>query len=308
MKTFLLLICSIFLACNNQEYDGIAKHEANTIKVTQIKALRFAPELRETYKPSPITISNLSLPGEIGKFGLTGSRTEVIYGAMIRSLRYKNITDAVEDRYQLPRGILLAMIAKESHGIMLLPNGRDDGGFGLIHMQPTIAKKFHLRTYQNCDKHVCKKHGRELRRELEKYNFNLEEVYQLDERLDALKNIDAAGRMIAVYFYAKPITDRRGKTFSRFKSAMYRYAGSYNGPKYTKDIERYMERFQDKDVINALNKVFDDLNPDLMVNGSPADLSQYLKAFYTQNLSWGLKEYLDLPKLSISETEQSAFW
>ena len=204
---------------------------------------------------------------------------------ILRSLRFKNITDAVEKKYKLPENLLLAMIIHESGGVDLLPNSSDDGGIGLIHMQPMLAKQFGLETYKNCKKLVSKKHGKELRKLIIKNKYDRKKLIDYDDRFHPILNIDAAARMLVYY--------RSGKQTKNtpLKTAIYGYAGRYNYSKYYDNIVLYMEKLQDKDLLEAIEDDFNKQNKLLTINGKKADFDDYLDSHQKQNLNYGLNDY-----------------
>ncbi len=226
--------------------------------------------------------NNLNMLGEVKKGGVYGQR---MYGMILRSLRFKNITDAVEKKYKLPDNLLLAMIMHESGGVDLLPNSSDDGGIGLIHMQPKLAKQFGLETYKNCQKLVCKKHGKELRKLIVKNNYDRKKLIDYDDRFHPILNIDAAARMLVYY--------RSGKQTKStpLKTAIYGYAGRYNYSKYYDNIVLYMEKLQDKGLIKDIEDNFNDLNKSLTIDNEKADFDDYLEVHQNQNLNYGLEDY-----------------
>jgi hypothetical protein len=231
--------------------------------------------------PEP-NFKNLNMLGEVKRGGVYGQR---MYGMILRSMRFKNITDKVEKKYKLPENLLLAMIMHESGGVDLLPNSGDDGGIGLIHMQANMARKFGLNTYKNCDKLVCKEHGEELRQLIKDNNYDRKKLIMHDERFHPILNIDAAARMLLYYQSGIQTHD------TPLKTAIYGYAGKYNYQKYYDNIILYMQKLDDKEFIAGLEKDFNEQNKDLTLNGKPCDYQQYIKAHQDQNINYGLNEY-----------------
>lgn len=228
------------------------------------------------------SFENLDMLGEVKKGGVYGQR---LYGMILRSLRFKNITDAVEKKYKLPRNLLLAMIMHESGGVDLLPNSSDDGGIGLIHMQPKLATQFGLKTYKNCEKLVCKKHGKELRKLIIKNKYDRKKLVEHDDRFHPILNIDAAARMLLYYRSGKQVKS------TPLKTAIYGYAGRYNYSKYYDNIVLYMDKLQDEGLIKDVEESFNELNESLTINDKRADFNDYLEAHQKQNLNYGLKDY-----------------
>ena len=268
----------------------------NRIKISgeKLKKFYFTYTFKQIH-PDPV-ISNLDMPGSFGKYGVDN-----MCGKLIRALRFKNITDAVEDRYHLPRGILLAMIIEESTGMDLFPNAKDDGGIGLIHMQPCSAKDFGLKTYKDCNALVCKKHGKDLRKILEDAKYDRKKVINYDDRLHPIKNIDAAGRMLAYHIQKEPMKD-----LGPIRSAIKRYAGKYNYKQYWNDIVKNMSYLDDKESMRQIAKYFNEINPKLLINGKPADFATYIRVCQQQNDNYGLSEYKKLPKYEIINSDGGA--
>jgi hypothetical protein len=230
-----------------------------------------------------LSIKNDSLMGYIGRFEVQGRDDyERMYGKILRALRFKNITDVVEERYNLPAGILLAMIMQESSGEPLLLNGRDDGGAGLSHMQPVIAQEFGLNTLNDATGLVNEAHGKELRELLDNISRYINSIMLLDDRLNWLKNVDAVGRMLATYMSAGQI-DRYDNIL---QSMIARYSGSINFPTYYKNIDLYMKFLNDDLTYNILNDQFSRDNDNLIINGKESEnyeLIDYLRAYWQFN-------------------------
>lgn len=144
----------------NEERKEIGSAELKRIKPEMIYFEKYMPTIENLRFPDTSSRNeHLDLPEGVGIYGASGQESK-----LIRVLRYKNITDAVEDRYNLPSGVLLAMIMEESTGVDLLPNARNDGGFGLSHMQGATASEYGLHTFEGCNCMVCgpnKEFGRE---------------------------------------------------------------------------------------------------------------------------------------------------
>lgn len=203
-------------------------------------------------------------------------------GAVLRTLRLKPITDAVEYRYMLPQGILLAMVAQESHGSIML-NGNDDGGVGFCHMQPSTASEFGLKIYKDCRKLVDHVHGRALRRLMKEKQEDLSELISFDSRFHPIINIDAAGRMLAIYMQEAP----RNKGHDALQHAVYRYSGRLE---YWDNMVRFRGKFS-KENIARIRKIFNKLNPKLIINGEPAGFDGYLSACWREWDNYELPKY-----------------
>lgn len=244
-----------------------------------------------------LDIKNLTMIGRVGRFGVDGDR-----GKLLRVLRFQNISDAVERRYNLPHNIILAMVMEESGGVDLLPNGLGDGGFGLCHMQSSVAREFDLSVYKDCNALVCNgkdrrsckdrrgrlfNHARELKERIDESNSNRRLVIGYDERLNPLLNLDAVGRMLAS-FMGGP--ECRG--LGPLQTAIARYAGRYNYSAYWRDVQRNMAVLDNKDLLISVEKEFNALNPYLTINGLPADFKRYIELSQQQNYNYGLASYM----------------
>ena len=232
-------------------------------------------------------MKQLKMIGYVDRFGVNGKNsTEKLYGKILRSLRFQNITREVEQKYNLPKNLLLAMVMHESSGADLLPNGQDDGGLGLCHMQGSTASKFGLRTYQGCSKLVCKTHGHAFRHLIKKEKYDRKRLIQYDDRFHPILNLDAAGRMLNCYKSPQV----RGLP-NEWATAIYRYAGRYNYRKYWQRVKYYQKALNDPEIIKAVEKEFNRRNPSFTIDGVQADFDAYIQAHQMQNINYGLENY-----------------
>lgn len=222
--------------------------------------------------------------GRIDGADLLGTKEEVRAGRLERALRFKNITDAVELRYNLPPGIILAMVMQESHGADMNPNALNDGGIGLAHMQPSEAQKFGLETYYGNSRMKDRKHGRVLR---EQIKIKKGDVFALakedDDRFNRVLNLDAVGRMLATYM-SGPLLHGHGP----LETAIMRYAGRYNFRRYWRHLSERMAELHNPGIIAQVASDFDSRNKNLTINGISASAGHppftlYLEAFWREN-------------------------
>lgn len=281
MKINKIIIISITLillltSCNSLKF----KRTKITQKLEYLKKAK--PNLTyDTLIPEPV-FKNLNMLGDVKRTGVHGQRN---YGMILRSLRFKNITEKVEKKYGLPKNILLAMVMQESGGVDLLPNSRDDGGLGLCHMQPSVAKEFGLKIYHNCNKLVSIKHGKALRRLIAENKFDRKKLIKYDDRFHPILNIDAAGRMLAYYGNKKQIKE------TQLKTAIYRYAGARNYEVYYKRLLIYKKRIEDEHLIDKVRKEFNKNNPKFTINKKKGNFDDYINAHQKQNINYGLNKY-----------------
>jgi hypothetical protein len=190
------------------------------------------------------------------------------------------------------------MIMEESTGVDMLPNALDDGGIGLIHMQPALANEFSLTTYKKCDEMRCKDHGVKLRDIIVKNNYDRKKIIQYDDRFHPIENIDAAGRMLAYYMQYKPI-----KNLGPVRSAIKRYAGKWNYTKYWNHIVRNMACLESKELALKVERQFNALNQNLKINGYKANFKEYIRVSQLQNYNYGLEEYINGRKYNIANSD-----
>ena len=231
-------------------------------------------------------MKHLHMIGNVGRYGVDGDM-----GKILRILRFKNIADAVESRYSwIPKGTILAMMAQESGGADLLPNGNNDGGIGSIHMQGSVASQFGLDTYKGCDELVCHKHGRELRALIERTKSDKKKLVVADDRFNPVLNLDAVGRMLSYHACGNQIKD------TKFHTAICRYAGKYNYQKYLRGVEKYRKLLADKKYLQRMELTFNKLNPKFTIDGKKADFKMYIEVCQKQNENYGLSDYVGLGK------------
>lgn len=290
----------IFSSCTPEkeiQIDEIMEMRTHIIRSSLKERSIFDSEFRALH-PDPV-IENITMIGKINKFGVVGYQ-----GKILRSLRFKNVSDAVEHRYNLPQGVVFAMMVQESSGMDLLPNGLGDGGFGLCHMQPAVAHEFGLKTYDNCRAMVCNgkdsrsckvpggkaNHSKKLTNELIAKRYDKKLLYHLDDRLHPVYNLDAVGRMIAYHMDGKLING-----YGPLRTAIRRYSGGPNYNKYWKNLLKIMSLVNNLEYMKKLERDFNILNPNLKINGKPANFRIYIQAMQQQNLNYGLESYGNLP-------------
>lgn len=284
-------VISLILLCSNKNvpYQG----DRNDLKLRPNLPFLYA----EIYSVEIFT--NLNMPGKITLYGAHGEK-----GKTLRTLRYKNITDAVENRYRLPKNIIMSIIMCETGGVDLLPNALGDGGYGISHIQSGTAKDFGLKVYQDCGAVVCNgKDSRSCRLEggglanhsallkdfILKCDFDKKILINYDERLHPILNLDAVGRILAYYMNSSTL-----EGLSPLEYAVMKYCGESNYKNgYKLKLDRYMKLFQDKVYLSSVRKEFNDLNPNLLISGKKANFESFLKYHWIQNYNYGLAEYVE---------------
>jgi len=271
------------------------RENAHELSPSKRHLLRKKPQFEEAQERVSFRIEHLSIAGKAYEFGVKGKTERESYlGRFQRALRFKEMSDVVEDNYELPRGILLAMIIQETGGRDVLPNALQDGGAGLIHMQPAVAREFGL-THIIGDGMVDRKAGRRIAELIHEKRENPVALAHIDERFHALKNIDAAGRMLAYHIHGRRITLKNGKTLGRMRTAIMRYAGAKNYEKYWTQLKRYMRLLQDPIFMQEVEDDFNARNPHMAIDGDTPHnpFRSYLKTFWKANAeNYGLVTYL----------------
>jgi len=241
-----------------------------------------------------LDFENLNFLCYEGKFGVAGCKSEIrIMGIFMRAMRYKNITDAVEEKYGLPENTLLTMMMQECHGINLLPNGKGDGGVGLIHMQPMLAHQFGLNTLNGCKDLVSYNHGRQINSLIKEFHTTPEQLFQYDDRFHPVLNIDAAGRMIKYYSELKLI----GK--DKWDSAFKRYAGKYNYVIYTRNLRFFNKYLNDPVFMEGVQATFNEINPHLTYHGEYIEWNKFLEINHQFNYNYDLEKYIQTSEKTI---------
>lgn len=232
---------------------------------------------------------------------------------ILRCLRWKNITEAVEDRYGIPHGLLLAMMAQEWYGDPTLPNLWWDGGLWLIHIQATNAHHYGLNTlkrYNNWMRDT--RHGKEINKVLKKENFDLRELIQHDDRFHPIMAVDVAARFLMdkkrqaerkwlskrdkknVWIFALKRYSWRGLSDYAYPVLKFWHAlcavTDYDMPKFSSDL-RYPTSPKS---IARLEESMDNMK--LRIWWKSARYEDYLDYNYEHNYNYDLKKYQNIWK------------
>lgn len=142
---------------------------------------------------------------------------------IVRCLRRKSITDAVEDRYNIPRWLLMALISREGSWDPTIPNvhkwktidgkitiSKSDWWVWLIHTQPYMWYKYWLKIIKPFEK--VKRYKESLKdfehwdkiREIYRKTRDLKKLSTYDDRRHPVMWLDAFARMLIS-------TPKRGK-------------------------------------------------------------------------------------------------
>lgn len=124
-----------------------------------------------------------------------------VEGRVIKCLEFASITDAVEDRYGIPRWLLLALMAQESGWDPTMVNLSGDWGAWLIHIQAINAVEYWMKTLPTYTKvgvdaepRKDMKHWEELVKAKKETGNDLKKLSELDDRFNPVMGIDLAAR------------------------------------------------------------------------------------------------------------------
>lgn len=196
-------------------------------------------------------------------------------GRAQRALRFRNIAEAVGQRYGIDPLFLLGMIMQESYGDPTQPNEIGDAGLGLIHMQPSMASAYGLDLITDSNKLRDFKQGKKIKEAIDIEDADLKDLIKYDDRFHPIKNIDAAARMLC---------DSFGK--QGWWGALRRYAGRSS---YPRRVFGYAALLRSRSFLARTEQDFKKRNPN-------RSFHQYLSGFADMNRNYGLDEYRKLPK------------
>lgn len=181
-----------------------------------------------------------------------------------RCLRFASITDAVEDRYWIPRWLLMALMAQEWWWDPTVINLNGDWGAGLIHIQAINAAEYWMKTLPRFkwrwDKNnqIDYKHWAKLREAKEKTKDNLRKLSEMDDRFNPIMGIDVSAR-----FLMGDKWWRNAKTWDDWIRVANRYAWrwmadyGYSVLTYWTTINKIrwnkMPTFKDKEINKVIN-------------------------------------------------------
>lgn len=243
-----------------------------------------------------------------------------------RCLRFASITDCVEDRYGIPRWLLMAMMAQEWRWdptvINQRSNGKCDWWAGLIHIQATNAADYWLNTIQRDNDSMADfGHWDRLIQAKENTNNNLAMLSQLDDRFNPVLGVDLAARYLmqfcgwryrktwddwlkAVWWYNNKGETERNWNLKYVNSVLV-YWSTINAvrknpmPTFSKESEKIKKwqasvvvNWTSENVNNCISRTEDainNLNPTF--NGEIIPLNLYYTYLRLQRNNFGLKEY-----------------
>lgn len=170
---------------------------------------------------------------------------ETVPGKFERTYRWDRIIDGIEEKYEIPKGKLKALIMRESGGDPLKLNDNNDGGAGLAMFQPGTARKdFGLKVSGNSNATgVDKEHGRYLRKLVDEYNHNYEQLSQIDERFDVEKSAEAAAKYLKKNYLKYGSWDKALSAYNQGTPAP-----NASETHHVKAVNKYEKYYNERDV------------------------------------------------------------
>lgn len=183
-------------------------------------------------------------------------------GRFERTYRWDKILDEVEDKYEIPKGILKGLAMQESYGdplrLNVSKNGTGDGGAGLFMFQPRTARAYGLKVYGNSNKSSADTiHGIQLKELVKKYNYDYGKLAEIDERFDVRKSAEATAKYLKDDFKRYNSWDKALSAYNQGKPAP-----KAEETKHVKAVNSYKDYYNERDKIdnnydsqNAVKKV-----------------------------------------------------
>ena len=244
-----------------------------------------------------------------------------------RCLRFASITDTVEDRYWIPRWLLMALMAQEWRWDPTVINLNWDWWAGLIHIQAINATDYWMKTLTRYKKHEDKnnqvdyEHWKRLKEAKEQTKNDLKKLSNLDDRFNPVMGIDLSARFL--------LQDKGGKnanTWDDWIKAANRYAWrwmqdyGYSVLVYWTAINKVrwnkMPIFKDKEInkvirwevsarvngtrektnlaVKRTQEAVNNLNP--KIDWKQVSLNDYYSYLRWQRDNYGLSEYVNYNK------------
>jgi len=245
-----------------------------------------------------------------------------------RCLRRSSITDAVEDRYWIPRWLLMALMAQEwwwdptviNQKVSKDPKKTCDWGAWLIHMQAINAKNFGLKTLPTyVDEMIDYQHWERLEQAKREAWNDLAKLSELDDRFNPVLSVDASARFLINWYKSSNWIDARVKAINTYA---WRWMNDYwyaviiywqtiasirwfKVPSFSREIEKVKSwkcsalvnwrRENIKDTTKRTMTAINNLSP--IINGKTVNYETYCKYIESQCENYWLTEYKKNNKL-----------
>ena len=242
----------------------------------------------------------------------TNGNKRSIAGRIVRCMRWRTITEAVESRYNIPQWLLLAMMAQEWLGDPTMPNLSGDGGLGLLHIQWANAKKYGMKTLPTYTSNMRDtKHGQRIDEALTKYDSDMARLIEadLDDRFHPVAAVERAGAFLLGDYKSKRGTNAFKKLFStssqdQWVDALRIYSGRAFGGKrgYGEKVFKYRyficrqagypaPQFKNKAYSDARDQFDNRPKTKRAVRDAFGDMKVVVRTKKGKKITWGSDEY-----------------
>jgi hypothetical protein len=169
------------------------------------------------------------------------SKTE--QGKFQRTYRWDDVLDKVEEKYDIPKGLLKGLAMRESYGDPLRLNEGKDGGAGLFMFQPRTGKAYGLKVFGSSNRSSADTiHGKELRKLIAKNKNDYTKMAKIDERFDVKKSADAAARYLKDGYNKYKSWDKSLSAYNQGKPAP-----NPESTKHVKAVRKYQKYYNKRD-------------------------------------------------------------
>jgi soluble lytic murein transglycosylase-like protein len=237
---------SLQSSIDNYQFDAGRVMEAFSREGTKIEEMI---EERELADITPAILES-KLPKDFNSRNMVNSNPDSIVGKFERTYRWDKIIDSAEDKYNIESGLLAGLIMRESGGNPLMLNSRDDGGAGLLQIQPGTGRiDLGLKVYGTSKKTGRdRNHGMRLKKLVRENHWNYGVLAEIDERFNVPKSIDAGAR------YLKKLYDKHGswdKALSAYNRGPTRPAKKPRKTEHVRMIRLYQNNYLSNDDPNG---------------------------------------------------------
>lgn len=211
---------------------------------------------------------------------------------IIRSYRWKSITDSVEDKYRIPRWLVLAMMAQEWYGDPSLPNLNNDGWLWLIHIQAVNAHDFWLKTLPRYTRRMRdSQHANEITYVKTKEKNVLHKMIKYDDRFHPILAVDVAARFLVEHYRRVKKHNPKMNEDELWNLALRWYSGRRHTWKwwYGWKVRDFQKNINDPSFIRQIQEEFPKYN--VVIEGKKVGFDDYIKYFSRMAENYELQKY-----------------
>jgi len=212
---------------------------------------------QEKVIPAPTPKPNYDLANYRPDFSkkITAPR-ESTKGKFERTNRFDELIDKVEGKYGIQKGVLAALAMREGYGNPLQLNSSNDGGAGMIQMQPGMARHYGLKTFGKSKRLGRDRiHGKKLKKLLDNINYDYGKAAKYDERFDVVKNVDAAGRMMRDLYKVYKNWDKAISAYNVGQKKFSKVPTKTSHVKHVREFQKYYNARDSVDFTKPTNPV-----------------------------------------------------